>query len=232
MHFMILRRADASTEQASFPPPGLTAALPDGKWLHSSERSTRMKYNGSAWEVEQGPFPNAHEMVAGFTVIEANDQAEAIEWAKQWPTADNEGEFTLEVRETGCTSGCLGFEANVPPQLTPYMVLLKANEKHERDEHVDPAHIALMMRRNEEGVRAGVILAGEGLKPAAQGARVKLSGGRHTVIDGPFTEIKELIAGYWVIQTASREEAYEWVRNYPFPNGPDIQIELREVVRQ
>ncbi len=83
-----------------------------------------------------------------------------------------------------------------------------------------------MGKYNEELVKAGVLLAGEGLQPSAKGARVRFSGGKPTVIDGPFAETKELIAGYWLIQVKSREEAIEWARRVPFQEGV---IELRQV---
>jgi hypothetical protein len=90
---------------------------------------------------------------------------------------------------------------------------------------------AAMGRYNEEMVKAGVMLAGEGLQPSSKGARVKFSGGRRTVTDGPFAEAKELIAGFWLIQVKSREEAIEWVKRCPAPMGADAEgvIEIRQV---
>jgi hypothetical protein len=87
-----------------------------------------------------------------------------------------------------------------------------------------------MGKYNEELMKAGVLLDGAGLKPTSKGARVRFSGGKPTVIDGPFTEAKELIAGYWIIQVKSREEAIEWAKRAPAPHGPHqvSEIELRE----
>jgi hypothetical protein len=78
-------------------------------------------------------------------------------------------------------------------------------------------------------VKAGVLLAGEGLHPSSKGARVKFSGSKRTVIDGPFTETKELIAGFWLIQVKSKEEAIEWVKRIPNPTGEESEIEIRQV---
>jgi hypothetical protein len=88
-----------------------------------------------------------------------------------------------------------------------------------------------MGKFNEELVKAGVMLAGEGLQPSSKGARVKFSGTKRTVIDGPFTEAKELIAGYWLWQVKSKEEAIEWVKRCPNPHGEadDAEIEIRQV---
>jgi hypothetical protein len=90
---------------------------------------------------------------------------------------------------------------------------------------------AAMGRYNEEMVKAGVMLAGEGLQPSSKGARVKFSGGKRTVTDGPFAEAKELVAGYWLIQAKSKEEAIEWVKRCPDPMGEGVEaeIEIRQV---
>src|SRR5213595_2326200 len=88
---------------------------------------------------------------------------------------------------------------------------------------------AAMGRYNEEMVKAGVMLAGEGLQPSSKGARVKFSGGRQTVTDGPFAEAKELIAGFWLIQVKSKEEAIEWVKRCPNPFPGESEIEIRQV---
>jgi hypothetical protein len=93
--------------------------------------------------------------------------------------------------------------------------------------------LAAMGRYNEELAKAGVLLDGTGLHPSAEGARVKFSGGRRTVVDGPFAESKELVAGYWIIQAKSKEEAIEWAKRVPFEAGgeygPDAEIEIRQL---
>src|ERR671939_1619609 len=86
-----------------------------------------------------------------------------------------------------------------------------------------------MGKFNEELANAGVMLAGEGLQPSSKGARVKFSGDKRTVIDGPFTETKELIAGFWLIQVKSKEEAIEWVKRIPNPTGEESEVEIRQV---
>ena len=108
-----------------------------------------------------------------------------------------------------------------------FMVLVKANADSEAGVMPSEELLAQMQKYNEELVKAGVMLAGEGLHPTSKGARVKFSGGERTVTDGPFTESKELIAGYWLIQAKSKEEALEWVKRAPFDGG--VEIELRQV---
>jgi hypothetical protein len=109
------------------------------------------------------------------------------------------------------------------------MILIKANEDTEAGVMPSEELLTEMGKFNEELVKSGVMLAGEGLHPSSNGARVNFSGGNRTVIDGPFTEAKELIAGYWLWQVKSMEEAIEWVKRVPNPTGADGQVEIRQV---
>ena len=110
-----------------------------------------------------------------------------------------------------------------------FMVIIKANARSEAGEMPSERLLLEMGKYNEELVRAGVMLAGEGLHPSSRGARVRFTGSKRTVIDGPFPETKELIAGFWLIQTKTREEAIEWVKRIPNPDGEDSEVELRQV---
>jgi hypothetical protein len=107
--------------------------------------------------------------------------------------------------------------------------MIKANPETEAGVMPSAEIIAAMQRYNEELVKAGVLLAGEGLHPSSKGARVRFAGGRTSVIDGPFTEAKELVAGFWIIQVRSREEAIEWVKRIPHSPDEESEIELRQV---
>ncbi len=110
------------------------------------------------------------------------------------------------------------------------MVIVKATKNSEAGVMPSQELLAAMGRFNEELVEAGVMLAGEGLHPSAKGARVRFAGGKRTVIDGPFAETKELIAGYWLWQVKSKEEAIEWVKRCPDPMpGEEAQIEIRQL---
>lgn len=106
------------------------------------------------------------------------------------------------------------------------MMLVKANSDSEAGAMPSTEALAEMGRYNEGLMQAGVLLAGEGLHPSAKGARVRYSGSQRTVIDGPFTETKELIAGFWLIQVKSMDEAVEWAKRVPFQDG---EVELRRV---
>jgi hypothetical protein len=110
-----------------------------------------------------------------------------------------------------------------------FMVIIKATEASEAGVLPDPQLLADMGKFNEELARAGILLAGEGLQPSSKGARVRFSGKDRKVIDGPFTETKELIAGFWLWQVRSKEEAIEWVKRCPNPFCPDSEVEIRQV---
>ena len=109
------------------------------------------------------------------------------------------------------------------------MVMVKANKSSEAGMMPDEKLLADMQTFNEELVKAGVMLAGEGLHPSSKGKRVQFSGTKRTVIDGPFAETKELVAGFWLWQVRSIEEAVEWVKRCPNPHVGDSEIEIRQV---
>lgn len=110
-----------------------------------------------------------------------------------------------------------------------FMVIVRATKESEAGGLPDPQLLAEMGKFNEELARAGVLLAGEGLQPSSKGARVRFSGKDRTVIDGPFAETKELIAGFWLWQVRSKEEAIEWVKRCPNPFLAESEIEIRQV---
>ncbi len=111
-----------------------------------------------------------------------------------------------------------------------FMVMVKADKSSEAGVLPDEKLLAAMGKYNEELVKAGVLLAAEGLQPSSKGARVRFSGEKRTVMDGPFSETKELVAGFWLIQVKSKEEAIEWVKRCPNPfPGTESEIEIRQV---
>ena len=107
-----------------------------------------------------------------------------------------------------------------------FMMMVKADKNSEAGILPDEKMLADMAKYNEQMVKAGVMLAGEGLQASSKGARVRFSRGKPTVTDGPFTETKELVAGFWLIQVKSKEDAIEWARRVPFDEG---EIEIRQV---
>jgi hypothetical protein len=110
-----------------------------------------------------------------------------------------------------------------------FMVLVKADENSEAGVLPSEELLTKMGKFNEELVKAGVLLAGEGLQASSKGARVRFSGDQRTVIDGPFAETKELVAGFWLLDVKSKEEAIEWVKRVPAPMEGETEIEIRQV---
>lgn len=110
-----------------------------------------------------------------------------------------------------------------------FMILVKATKESEAGMMPSEKLLTEMGKYNEELVKAGILLAGEGLHPSSKGARVRFSGTRRTVVDGPFSETRELVAGFWLWQVKSRAEAIEWVKRCPNPMPGDSEIEIRQV---
>jgi hypothetical protein len=110
-----------------------------------------------------------------------------------------------------------------------FMVMVKATKESEAGVMPTQQDFAEMGKFNEELVKAGIMQAGEGLQPSSKGARVRFSGSKRTVVDGPFAETKELVAGYWIWKVKSKEEAIEWVKRCPNPMPTDSEIEIRQI---
>ncbi|MEW5852401.1 MAG: YciI family protein [Myxococcota bacterium] len=111
-----------------------------------------------------------------------------------------------------------------------FMIIVKANQESETGALPEPKLLQEMGKYNEELVKAGVMVAGEGLHPSSKGARVKFSGNKRTVVDGPFSETKELVAGFWLWECKDLQEAVEWVKRCPNPMMSESEIEIRQVV--
>ena len=105
-----------------------------------------------------------------------------------------------------------------------FMVIVKANAESEAGKLPDEKMLVEMGKFNEQMVKAGVMLAGEGLQPSSKGVRIQFSGSKRTVVDGPFAETKQLVGGYWLIQTKSKDEAVEWIKRAPFAKGEEVEI--------
>jgi len=107
-----------------------------------------------------------------------------------------------------------------------FIVFVKASKESEAGQMPSEKDLAAMQKYNEELVRAGAMLSGEGLHPSARGKRIQYSGGKRTVVDGPFSETKELVAGFWILQMKSQDEVVEWLKRAPFQEG---EVEIRQV---
>ena len=222
---MIIRRADKNTEAGVLPDGSLFTTM-----FQPSFRGSRVTFTEGRPTVIDGPFAEANDLIAGFTLIEASSKQEAIEWVKR-STLNSEDDVEIEIREGGCPGGLAGIRQSRPADARRmrFVILLKSDEKAEAGAIPDEQVLAAMGKCNDESVKAGVLLAGEGLQPSSKGSRVKFSRGKPFVIDGPFTEAKELVAGFWLIEVTSKEEAIEWVKRYPYPISGEGEVEIRQV---
>jgi hypothetical protein len=241
MQFLILSRADDEFEAGRAGDSGALVRYRDslrqagvlrlaGELLPSGH-GARLAFAGNAWNEERGPFANSSELVAAFVMIDVRSRDEALTWASRWPGREG---HEIEVREAGCSAGCAGVNVSAGAaagERERFMVLLKSDADEEAGVYPPPGIIDAMMRHNEEGVRAGIVLAGEGLKPTAKGARIRFEGARQSLFDGPFTEAKELIAGFWLIEAGSLEQACDWARRYPYPRRGRVDVEVRQLAR-
>jgi hypothetical protein len=216
MRFMVLGKGNT-----------MDAPLPEGITLGPTR--TRVRFTaGEPTAIEN--VPSGAQAVGTFTIIDVESKQDAIEWVKRLPRRN--GDEEIEIREGGCPGGVPAVNLSSVPRSggdKRFVVMLKADPHTETGRIAEEARLRAMVKQNEASVKAGVMLAGEGLQPSSRGARVKFSGGKATIIDGPFAEAKELVAGFWLIQANSKEDALDWVRSYPFP-FPDVEVEVREAL--
>jgi hypothetical protein len=263
MRFMLLVRSTKNYEAGIWPDEKLEAELAkykeelvkagvrlDGARLQPSSQGARVHYAKGKCTVVDGPFTETKELIAGFSMIEVKSLEEAIEWAKRIPFPDGEVEvrplfelsdFPVDPAEQseGWRDKEEQFRAAPPPARRPgtirYMGILKADKNTEAGIMPDEKSLAAMGAFMEEGVKAGILLSGEGLQPSSKGARIRYSGSKRMVMDGPFTETKELIAGYAILQFASKAEAIEWTKRFvevdaPGRLGGECECEIRPIL--
>jgi hypothetical protein len=229
MRYVILRKAGPHGEAGLFPPPSPASGivLHESAELQPSAAGVRISFSDEGPRQTPGPFTGSTQVIAGLSVVEAESRQAAIDWLRDAPVGDAEAEF--EIRETGCAGGLPGIDPSAAASKPRFLILVKADAATEAEAPSDPARLAAMARRNDEGVKAGMLLAGDGLRSTARSTRVKFAGGRTSVMDGPFAEAKELVAGYWLIQADSLDEAIAWVHRYPYAQERP-EVEIRPVV--
>jgi hypothetical protein len=224
------------------------ARLESGR-LQLSSKGVRVGYANGKFMVADGPFAESKELIAGFCLIQTKSLDEAVEWAKRVPFQDGEIElrplyelfdFPVDAAEKpdGRREKEEQFRA-APPARRPgtirYLGIIKADKDTEAGVLPDEKSLATMGAFLQEGLKAGVFLSGEGLQPSSKGARVRFSGSKRTVTDGPFAETKELLAGYAILQFTSQAEAIEWTKRFvqvdaPLRLGAQSECEMRPFV--
>jgi hypothetical protein len=259
MRFMMLVKATKDFEEGVWPGEKLLsemarwteelvkagARLESGRLQPSSE-GVRVRYANGKFVMTDGPFAESKELIAGFCLIQVKSKEEAIEWAKRVPFQEGEIElrplyelFDFPVDAAEKPDGWREKEEQLratPPPRRPgtirYLGMIKGDKDTEAGVLPNEKGLATMGAFLEEGAKAGIFLAGEGLQPSSKGARVRFSGSKRIVTDGPFAETKELVAGYAVLQFASKAEALEWTKRFvqvdaPLRLGGESECEIR-----
>jgi hypothetical protein len=225
MRYVILRKADPHDEAGLLPPPSPAAdiVVHESAELQPSASGVRISFTDRGPQQTAGPFTGSKQVLAGLCVVEAESRQAAVDWLRAASPGDTEAEF--EIRETGCAGGLPGIDPSIAATKPRFLIVVKADAATEAEAPSDPARLAAMARRNDEAVKAGLLLAGDGLRSTARSTRVKFQGGKASVMDGPFAEAKELVAGYWLIQAGSLQEAIAWVHGYPYAQDqPEVEI--------
>ena len=261
MRFMMLVKASKEFEAGVFPDEMMLSemanyteelvkagALLACERLQPSSMGTRVRCAKGKFSVTDGPFAETKELIAGFCMIEAKSRDEAVEWAKRVPFQEGEIEvrplyeltdFPVDAAEKpdGWREKEEQLRAALParkPGAVRYMGLVKADKETEAGVLPDEKFLSDMGAFMEEGVKSGVFLSGEGLQPSSMGARIRYSGNKRIVTDGPFVETKELIAGYAILQFTSKAEAIEWTKRFvqvdaPGRLGAESECEIRQI---
>ena len=225
MPYIIMHKTDARWEAGEIPSQELIARVGallgelsrkqlfrEGEGLRASSLGVRLTFSEGRCAIRKGPFTGEHELPSGFSILRVGSLDEAIEWATRQARVLGDGEVDIwpvtEPWDIGMSSKPKDMAT------TRYMVLRKATRAAEAGEPLSQTQRNDMTRLIEESSRAGVHLASHAMKPSARGRRYKNTTDGVRVVDGPFTESKELIAGYIVMSVASLEEADGWARRY------------------
>ena len=198
------------------------APLPDGIALGPTR--TRVTFTaGEPTAIES--VPSGAHAVGTFTIIDVESKQDAIEWVKRLPRRT--GDEEIEIREGGCPGGVPAVSLSTAPRSAGdkrFVVMLKADPHTETGRIAEEPRLRAMVKQNEASVKAGVMLAGEGLQPSSRGARVKFSGGKATIIDGPFAEAKEMVGGFFLLDCDTREQAIAVARECPAAEWATVEV--------
>lgn len=239
MRFIVMHKTNAQWEAGAVPSPELVArvggllgemakanVLLAGEGLRASSQGVRLRRSGGALTVRKGPFEGHNELPAGFTILEVESLDAAVAWASR--QAEVLGDVEIDIRPL-TEPWDLGMAPKPENVTRRYMALRKATAASEAGTLPSPAQRAALASLNDEARRAGVLLATETLRPSRRGRRYKNSTGGVRVMDGPFTESKELIAGYIILSAESLHDAERWVIRYIEAVEAE-EVDLRELV--
>ena len=239
MRYIIMHKTNAAWEAGAIPSRELIErvgallgelaqanVLLGGEGLRASSQGVRLTFKGGTRTVRKGPFPGENELPAGFSIVRVGSLDEAVEWASRLAAVLGDVEIDVRPVTEAWDIGMVPKPENVTTRR--YMALRKATPDSEAGLPLSPKQQAEMARLIDQTRRAGVHLATESLRPSARGRRYKNSRDGVSVVDGPFTESKELIAGYAIVSADSLEEAGRWAARYIAAVEAD-EVDVREL---
>jgi len=239
MRFIIMHKTSARGEAGETPSPELIArvgalvgdlakagVLQAGEGLRASALGVRLRFSGGERTIIPGPFKGEHELPAGFSILRVESLDQAVEWATRQAAALGDVEIDIRPVTEAWDIGIIPKPANVTT--TRYMALRKATAASEADAALSPKQEAELARLVEETSRTGVHVATETMRPSARGRRYKNTRDGVRFVDGPFTESKEMIAGYVIVSASSLDEASRWAVRYLEVVETD-EVDVREL---
>ena len=240
MRVLSIHKADRSSEAGLPPSPELMAGMGplieemqkagvfrSGEGLRPSSTGVRLHFARGKRTLSRGPFTGGNELVAGFFLVQVETLDDAVDWASRF--AESVGDVEIDIRplteywDLGVCPKPAGLRT------TRFMMAFKADERFEAGAPLLPRHAAELEKLSSDMRREGVLLAFQRLQPSSKAVRLHYRGGNHTATDGPFTESKELIAGYAEVEVKSRAEAIEWSSRFASLIG-DVEIDVRPAV--
>ena len=240
MRFMLMHKVDTAMEAGVPPSPELIANMGafieehaksgvflGGEGLRPSATRTRITVSGGKQTMQDGPYAGTNELVAGCALIQVQSKDEALAWVARYAAVVGDVEIEMGPVTEPWDLGLCPKPADVPLR---YLLLQKADRSSEAGTPPNRQQMAAIAKLTEEMTRAGVLLSTEGLQPSAKAVRVKFAGGKRMVVDGPFAESKELIAGFSILNLPSLDETIEQTTRFAAILGGDVEVDIRPMV--
>ena len=237
MRFVMMHKANKDSEAGVPPAPEVVAAIGElmqemvragvmlgGEGLRPSSNSVRLSIVDGRRSVARGPFARANGLIAGFIIIRAASMDEAVEWASRYAEIVDAAEIDIGLVTEPWDIGFMPKPEGITT--ARFMIMRKADSRTESGAKPSGAVLAGIRKLTEEMLQAGVFISAEALEPSSKAVRLNYSNGQRTLMEGPFTETKELIGGYGLVQVASREEAVEWAWRFAKVIAGSGQLEM------
>ena len=237
MRFISMHKATKSMEEGAPPPPAVMAGMGPliqemseagvfeaGEGLRPSSLGVRVRFQNGKRTITKGPLEGENELIDRYLIVQVKDLDEAVEWASRFASGAGDSEFDIRPVTEFWDLGMGPKPASVTT--TRYMILHKSDAGTESGVRPSPERMAAIRKVTGDMRSAGVLLSTERLQPSSRGVRLQFRGGKRRVIDGPFTESKELIAGFSIMNVKSRDEAVEWAWRFADLIG-DVEMDIR-----